>query len=242
MITLYHFPVSHYCEKVRWALLYKRLPHRCKTLLPGLHRKKMKKLTGQNSVPVLTEGKQAIAGSSLILSYLDEVYPRFALSPEGEAGRSCALKWEDWADSEIGPAVRVLMYSVLTNYPDLMISIMGQNGPWYGSFYLKKGMSKIIPALKAAYKIYPENIESSTTILIEAKNKVIGALNKKPFLVGETFSRADLAVAALFAPVFRISQYGLEWPNGMPSELSEIEAKFIDLKPWVETLYRDYHP
>ncbi|MGR9114583.1 MAG: glutathione S-transferase N-terminal domain-containing protein [Gammaproteobacteria bacterium] len=38
MLTLYRFPVSHYCEKVRWALDYKQLDFQTKNLLPGQQR------------------------------------------------------------------------------------------------------------------------------------------------------------------------------------------------------------
>ena len=47
--------VSHYVEKVRWALDYKRIPHIRRSLLPGLHAVKTKRLTGDTSTaPVLT--------------------------------------------------------------------------------------------------------------------------------------------------------------------------------------------
>ena len=32
--VLWHIPLSHYNEKVRWALDYKRIPHRRRSLLP----------------------------------------------------------------------------------------------------------------------------------------------------------------------------------------------------------------
>jgi glutathione S-transferase len=35
--VLWHLEISHYNEKVRWALDYKSIPHVRKTPLPGLH-------------------------------------------------------------------------------------------------------------------------------------------------------------------------------------------------------------
>ena len=35
--VLWQLQISHYVEKVRWALDYKRVPHVRRTLLPGLH-------------------------------------------------------------------------------------------------------------------------------------------------------------------------------------------------------------
>ena len=43
MIELYQFPISHFCEKIRWTLDYKGLSHKTRNLLPGLHVLKTKK-------------------------------------------------------------------------------------------------------------------------------------------------------------------------------------------------------
>ena len=37
MIELYQFPLSHFCEKARWALDYKSIAYRPVNLLPGFH-------------------------------------------------------------------------------------------------------------------------------------------------------------------------------------------------------------
>ncbi|MBV9193240.1 MAG: glutathione S-transferase N-terminal domain-containing protein, partial [Solirubrobacterales bacterium] len=53
--VLWQLQISHYVEKVRWALDYKRIPHIRHSLLPGLHAVKTKRLTGDTSTaPVLT--------------------------------------------------------------------------------------------------------------------------------------------------------------------------------------------
>ncbi len=41
--VLWQVQVSHYVEKVRWALDYKRIPHVRRSLLPGLHAVKAKR-------------------------------------------------------------------------------------------------------------------------------------------------------------------------------------------------------
>ena len=53
MLVLYQLSVSHYCEKIRWALDHKRLSHRTESLLPGLHVAKMAKMGLKSSLPVL---------------------------------------------------------------------------------------------------------------------------------------------------------------------------------------------
>ena len=43
--VLWHLKVSHYNEKARWALDYKRVPHVRRALMPGLHRRKARRLS-----------------------------------------------------------------------------------------------------------------------------------------------------------------------------------------------------
>ena len=52
-VVLHQFAYSHYNEKVRWALDYKKLPHDRINYLPGPHMGAIKKMTGQTSTPVL---------------------------------------------------------------------------------------------------------------------------------------------------------------------------------------------
>jgi hypothetical protein len=52
-VLCWQFALSHYVEKVRWALDLKRVPHVRRSLLPGLHINRIKKMTSQTPVPVL---------------------------------------------------------------------------------------------------------------------------------------------------------------------------------------------
>jgi glutathione S-transferase len=101
---LYQFKRSHYNEKARWALDYKRLPHTRHSLLPGPHKLTVTRLSGQAQVPVLRHGRKIIAGSARIIDYLEQLVPEPALyPPEGptypEPRAAVALRWAArWAD------------------------------------------------------------------------------------------------------------------------------------------------
>lgn len=75
MIQLYQFPLSHYCEKVRWALDYKRIPYKIKNLLPGPHLLTIKKIAPKTTVPVIVDAGQVVQDSTQIISYLDAREP-----------------------------------------------------------------------------------------------------------------------------------------------------------------------
>ncbi len=240
MITLYQMPVSHYCEKVRWALARKHVPHRYKNLLPGLHIKPMKRLSGQSSVPVIKEGRTVVHGASAILDYLDESYPRFPLMLEDEALNKEAQSWEAWADEEIGPAVRILVYSVLLDRPDVLLPMFAQDGPWYSRWVMPKAFPKIKSALTKLLPVNADSVAKAQTQLDAAVAKVVAALDSGEFLVGDQFSRADLSVAALLAPLYRPARYGIFWPESIPLPLQEYTERYAALEPWVMSMYQRF--
>ena len=56
MISLYQLAGSHYCEKVHWALDYKKLLYTTINLIPGPHVKRIKRIAKTSQVPVLIDG------------------------------------------------------------------------------------------------------------------------------------------------------------------------------------------
>ena len=56
--ALWQFKCSHFCEKVRWALDFKRIEHRRVSLYPGWHAVPTLLVSGQQQVPLLrVEGR-----------------------------------------------------------------------------------------------------------------------------------------------------------------------------------------
>src|SRR5436305_1527886 len=109
--VLHHLKVSHYNEKVRWALDYKGIPHVRKAAIPGRHRKLAKELTGgaTSTFPVFVENGYAIGDSSRIIAHLEDRYPEPPLYPKDLADRRRALDLEDFFDEQLGPFARLLV-------------------------------------------------------------------------------------------------------------------------------------
>ena len=244
MITLYQMPISHYCEKVRWVLDYKRLPHKKKNLLPGLHVKPMLKLTEQSSLPVLVDDKKTVFNSADIISYLDSEYPRFPLNSGGpdiaESDLEKINDWEKLADNVIGVNVRKICYSVLLDHPEIVIPFFTQDGPWYGRFLMKRIFPKLRSRMKKFMKINPEELSLSLNELELVKEKVLDRIKDHEYLVGKRFSRADLSVAALFAPFFGPEKYGLEWPESYPEPLQGVIHEYVEIGSWVKAIYKKH--
>ncbi|HSD60683.1 MAG TPA: glutathione S-transferase N-terminal domain-containing protein, partial [Burkholderiales bacterium] len=108
---LLHFRVSHYNEKVRWALDYKRWPHLRQALVPGFHVPRVRRLTGQTQLPVLEIEDRLLTGSSRILAEIERLRPDPPLYPADPGARARALAIEAWFDQEVAPDLRRLFWA-----------------------------------------------------------------------------------------------------------------------------------
>ena len=108
---LYEFPVSHYCEKIRWALDYKGIAYQRVCLVPVLHVPIMLALSRQTQVPLLQLGDRRITHSPHILAALEAYFvERPSLMPEDNDDGNKALELCGFFDKDIGIHLRRLAY------------------------------------------------------------------------------------------------------------------------------------
>ena len=240
MLTLYQFPISHFCEKARWALDYKELEHKKVTLLPGLHVRKTKKVAGKSNVPLLNHGDNNIQGSTNIIDYLDLKFDWNMLTPGDPEQKKQALEWETFADKNLGPQVRLVIYHIILDYPDLVIPFMTQGGPWYGPFVVKKMFPKLQEKMRKLMKIDDETAAKSNQQVIKVVDDLASHYANNNYMVGDQFSRADLTAAALLAPIVMPKKYGIDWPTELPEQLIEFNSQFQGKLDWIERLYDEH--
>src|SRR3954462_11092547 len=121
--VLWQLQISPYNEKVRWALDYKRIPHTRRSMMPGVHRLKVKQLAGVVTSPVLQIGDEGIGESSAILLAIEERWPEPRLIPENPLQRRRALRLEEYCREKLGPHIRRAVYYELLPYPELVIPL-----------------------------------------------------------------------------------------------------------------------
>ena len=240
MLKLYQFPISHYCEKIRWALEFKNIDHEIKNLIPGLHLLKTKKLAPESSVPILTHKGLVIQGSSEIISYLDKTFPERRLTPKETHERDKVLEWENYIDNEIGKNVRLCCYHILLNHPDIVIPFFTYNAPWYGKPFLAIMFPKLKVKMIHRMKINDVAAKKARKNLTIAVDKLNSHYQDHEFLVGDQFSRADLTAASLLAPLCMPEKYGLYWPEKIPDKLEELMTEFSGKTQCVHDLYEKY--
>lgn len=222
-IKLYQFPVSHYCEKVRWALDYKRLPFRKINLIPGPHVRKVLSLATTSELPVIDDDGTIVQGSAAIIDYLDKKYPARPLTPTDPVLAEQAIVWEKRLDEEVGCAVRVFLYHHLLPHPSVIIPLLTakQNIMVKTMFYA--GYKKLSSTMRRLMDINEDSAHKAMADMDDVLSDLRQVYVNTRYLVGDEFSRADLAACALFAPLFQPSGYGLKWPDmsSAPVEMTE---------------------
>src|SRR3954452_8040537 len=104
---LWHLPISHFSEKVRWALDWKRVPHCRRVMPPGLHPLGGLVLSRGRvyTMPVLVADRRSIGDSTEIIAWLEERFPDRPLYP---AEKARALELEGWRGENARPASRAV--------------------------------------------------------------------------------------------------------------------------------------
>ncbi len=197
MLELYQFEISQYSEKVRLILDYKGLPYKKIEVTPGVGQLEVYKISGQRQVPVLKDGDTVISDSTEIALYLDRKYPEKPILPIDSLQRGQCLLIEEWADESIGIKGRKAFLGALNKNANFRKSILPKQTP-----DILKNLIGAVPgefldilgstvgtggdALKEAEKGLKQDLEALTLIL-----------EKKPYLVTDHPTLADLAVAGL---------------------------------------------
>jgi|SRR5690554_5445131 len=241
-LRLYQFAISHYCEKVRWALDYKNLNYETTNLLPGQHIKTMQKLTkgAGASVPVLVHDGEVIQGSSNILDYLERTFPDNPITPVDEPAKAQALAWEKRLDDLAGPAVRCYSYHHFLQRPKIVVPLLAAGTPFYNRILLSLAFSRVNEVMRKWMKINEKTAEQSRKVLEELLAELAEIYSQQPFLAGDAFSRADLTAASLFAPLFQPEAYPVPWPK--PARIpKEIKAWLNQWQPQLLILNRVYN-
>ena len=239
---LYQFPVSHYCEKARWALDYKGVPYKAQTLLPGLHIKKLKPIVPDSTVPVLQIRNESIQGSDRIIDYLDAQFPDKPLTPDDPALLDEVAEWENFAANKIGDPLRCFYYHYLLDEPGTLIPLFSEGGPWYSRLLMGIAFNKIKQRMRAGYKINQRTAQVAMHVVDKAIGKLEQHLATRPFMVGETFTRADLSICALLSPLVIPERGFLKLSSLAVQPLLDYRKARIHspVFRWVNTLYNTY--
>jgi glutathione S-transferase len=239
---LWQFTSSHFNEKARWALDFKRLPHIRHSLIPGFHVATVKRMTGKTHVPVLKLNGVAISDSSRIIEALERAYPDPALYPADPGERRRALELEDYFDEELGPYIRRWMFYVILPYPAFVRALFVSHASPAAQL-AQRAMSPLIGiVMRRQMNITPPTAEVAREKTLAAMDRLAKELQPSGYLVGDRFSVADLTAAALLSPLVRPPEFPYKAAGPLPEPLAKIRESVASHPAFLWTLetYRNH--
>ena len=228
MLRLVTIPISHYCEKARWALDRAGIDYREERHIQGVHQIAARRAGGGKTVPVLVTGDEVLAESADILAWVDErTPPEERLFPADPGARAeieglCAR-----FDELLGPHGRRLIYVLMLPERELLLSFNNAGVPRREDRAIRIGWPVVKMFAKRELGIEP-GIEREDEAIVWREFDFVAELlgDGRPYLCGDRFSAADLTFAALAAPAVVPPEYTVELPQ--PHALPPVARAFVE--------------
>jgi glutathione S-transferase len=225
--VLITIPISHYCEKARWALDRAGVRYRERPHLQLIHRVAVRRAGGGKTVPVLVCGDRVLADSTEIVREADARAPADRrLYPADPSAAVEVRMLEREFDTRLGPHGRRWMYYGVRGRRDLAIAYACTGVPAWERRLLLLGYPAMAWAIDRYLDVSPATAAESELETRAVFDAVAQRLSDgRPYLCGERFTAADLTFAALAAPMLMPPGYGVPLPQ--PDELPAATAAVV---------------
>ena len=225
-------PISHFCEKARWALDRAGVPYEERAHLQLLHRVAVKHAGGGRTAPVLrcADGT-VLADSADIVRWADARAPedrKLYPAEDGAETEEIRALERDW-DRCLGPHGRRWMYFGISGQRDIAVRYGTAGVPGWQRRAFPLAYPMVTGVIDHYLDITPETAAESKREVRASFDVVASRLSDgRPFLVGERFSAADLTFSALAAAVLMPPEYGVQLPQPeeLPAAMGEAVREF----------------
>jgi len=223
--VLVTIPISHFCEKARWALERAGLDYEEQRHIQIVHQVAVRRAGGGKTAPVLAAPEGVYPDSRSILRYADERLPASArLYPTDRVERKEVLALEDRFDAIIGVEGRRWLYHEVFKDTKRLApyNLTGVPG------WERRAFPFVLAPAKVYINRYLDIDDATAARALERVDEELDHVGElisdgRRYLVGDRFSAADLAFAALCAPLIVPVEYGtpLPQPDVMPAAMAD---------------------
>ena len=217
--VLWQYSFSNYNEKARWALDFKGIPHRRRSVMPGGIRGPLAFSRGNGTLPVdrsSTEGGSSTPPRSSRRSRRRQPEPAlYPADPDGAAAgarargpSSTSTPATTCAVSVSGNFARTWHYGLdfmTTDQPTIKARVAGCAYDWH--------FPVVWRYMNRRYGLHRGGGRAQQGNPAAALDRIESERNGRDYLVGESFTVADLTASALLYPMV--------WPPEFPYELPE---------------------
>ncbi|MDQ6915700.1 MAG: glutathione S-transferase N-terminal domain-containing protein [Actinomycetota bacterium] len=232
MLRLVTIPISHYCEKARWALERAGIAYREERHVQGIHRIAARRAGGGATVPVLVTPEGALGESEDILAWVDErTAPEHRLFPSEPGEREGVERLCRRLDEKLGPTARRLIYIHVLPQRELVMRFNNQGVPAWENRALRLGWPLAVRWMRRELGIRP-GVEAEDEAAVWREFDLVAELlaDGREHLCGARFGAADLTFAALCAAVVLPPAYGvpLPQPDVLPAHTAALVERARD--------------
>ncbi|MEM0954093.1 MAG: glutathione S-transferase family protein [Pseudomonadota bacterium] len=203
-LQLHQFQISPFAAKVRRALHYKGLDFDPINYAAADMGRIRKTVSRSGKLPVLDHQGSLIVDSTNILRYLETTFPDKPLLPDSPAERSRIHFLEDWADESFF-VYDLIMRSWSNNVDWLLRDVLSHDAGvmrWVFERVLPRVLRKNASAQGLGRKS-PDEICADVEAHMDA---LVGLLSEGDWLVGDSISLADIAVASMCTVIERAEE------------------------------------
>jgi glutathione S-transferase len=225
--VLITIPISHYCEKARWALDRAGIDYVERAHLQVVHWIPVARAGGNKTAPVLSWGDRVFAESADIVEEASAKAPvGRKLFPDDPDLAAEARSLQADFDANLGPEGRRWMYNAMRGRRDLAVA--------YGCTGVPAWQRRALPfAYPVAARIIDRYLDVTPATAARSEATVRATFDAvaerlgdgRAYLCGERFSAADLTFASLSAAVLMPPEYGVPLPQ--PDELPPAMAATV---------------
>src|SRR4051794_12737024 len=157
-------PISHYCEKARWALERAGIAYDERRHLPALHRVAVRRAGGDLTAPVLVcpEG-EVVRQSADIVVWADARAgsPAARMIPAAPDVAREARELADDFDARLGPATRLWVYHEMFDHPKLVHASMTEGLPTWQRHAFRYGNKAVAFAVSRVLGVTDANARAA---------------------------------------------------------------------------------
>jgi glutathione S-transferase len=228
--VLITIPISHYCEKARWALDRAGIAYRERAHLQVIHWIPVARAGGGKTAPVLVWGDRVFADSEDILEEASRRAPHDrAFYPDDPAVEAEVRSLQRDFDEVLGPEGRRWMYFKMRGQRDIAIAYGCTGVPAWQRRGLPLAYPFVIRIIDRYLDITPASAAESEAKVRSTFDRIAERLSDgRPYLCGERFTAADLTFAALSASLLMPPEYGvpLPQPDDLPPAMAANVREF----------------
>lgn len=241
MLELFHHGSSVCAAKVRFALAEKRLSwqgHYVDILAGEQFRPEFLRVNPRAMVPALVHNGNIVIESTVICEYAEEVFPEHPIFPRDPVQRAQARIWTKAVDEELHPACSAITY-VVSHRHTILRSVQKFDD------FLKSPSSESVEARKVKWQWIEHGLAApgaaeKIRLYDRYLHKMEEALTDRDWLVGDSFSIADVALAPYVNRLDMMSMDAM-WRDG---RLPRVEDWFsrIRERPTFKPSFLDWIP